>query len=502
MSNTSAKKVVKNSIIYTISGMLTKCFSFFLLPLYTAYLTTEDYGITSLSGSFVATMSFVVAFSLFSAVLRFYIDLKDDPGKLKRFYGTVVVFTLLSATVWGLLLTLLRVPVSKHLFSGVDYYPIIFLSLASLVFNVQHTIYINILKSQQRALHASVLSLTFFLVTVGLNILFVVGFQMGAVGVLIAGLLSDMLFFMIFLIDMLRTKSIQFCFDWSLLKAALAYSIPIMPHNLSTQISMLVSKILIGGTASLASLGLYSVASQFGNIADTIQGYVDSAYGPWLYERLHAKESEYKNSIRATSKMLGAVIGLFFLGISLFAQDYIVLFLDAEYSNAWKYVPLIVAVFAIKTIYYFYVEVLFYYKKASRLLFMATLSSSLVNIVLSYFLIPAWGVVGSICADAVSMVLRVGIIVAISKSYEDVGLRVWDFVKNFLIITVFISVGLIPAYLYYPSSFSWLNFGYKILITLAYVGMLLIIYGAQLRSMASGFLRKRKQRGKADLQNE
>ena len=493
MSNTSSKTVVKNSIIYTLGGILTKCFSFFLLPLYTAYLTTEDYGITSLTSSFTATMAFVVAFSLFSAVLRFYVDLKEDKQKLRRFYGSVVVFTMLSAVVWGVLLTLLRQLVSRYVFSGVDYYPVIFLCLATLVFNVQHTIYINVLKSQQRAAQASIMSVLFFLVTVGLNILFVVGFKMGAVGVLTAGLIADALFFFVFMVDMLRTKSIQFCLDWSLLKDALKYSIPIMPHNLSTQIAMLVSKVLIGGTTSLASLGLYSVASQFGNIADTIQGYVDSAYGPWLYEKLHAKEQAYKSSIRQTTKMLGAVIGLFFLGIALFAQDYIVLFLEPSYVNAWKYVPMIVLVFAVKTMYYFYVEVLFYYKKASRLLFTATLTSSLLNILLSYFMIPAWGVTGSILADAVSMIFRVGIIVVISKRFDDVGLHLWDFIRNFLVIAAFIVAGLAPSFLRYSDRFSWLNLGYKMLITCGYVAMLVFAYGKQLQPLVRKVLKRIKR---------
>lgn len=444
-------------------------------------------------------MSFVVAFSLFSAVLRFYVDLKEDPEKLKRFYGTVVVFTMLSAVTWGLLLTLVREPVSKYIFSGVDYYPVIFLCLVSVVFNVQYTIYIDILKSQQRAVYASFLSLASFLVTVGLNILFVVGFRMGAVGVLTAGLISNVLFFVVFMVDMFRTKAIRLCLDWLLLKEALKYSIPIMPHNLSTQIAMLISKVLIGGTASLASLGLYSVASQFGHIADTIQGYVDSAYGPWLYERLHTKEESYKTSIRQTTKMLGAVIGLFFLGIALFAQDYILLFLDPGYKKAWKYVPMIIMVFAIKTMYYFYVEVLFYYKKASRMLFTATLSSSLLNVVLSYFMIPIWGVEGSIVADALSMILRVGIIVVISKRFDDVGLHVWDFVENLLIIAAFTVVGLALSFLRYPDTFHWFNFGYKVLVVCGYVAMLVVIYGKQLKPLLNKLAQKFSKQGKAEL---
>lgn len=492
MSNTSAKIVVKNSIIYTIAGILTKCFSFFLLPLYTAYLTTEDYGITTLTASFISAMAFVVAMSLFSAVLRFYVDLKDNPQKLKRFYGTVVLFSLLSAFLWGVLLTLLRKPVSKYIFSGVDYFPVIFLCILSLAFNIQHTIYLNILKSQQRATYASVLSLLSFLVNVGLNILFVVGFELGAAGVLLAGLLANILFFVVFMIDMIRTRAITFCIDFPLLKEALKYSIPIMPHNLSTHIATLLSNVLIGGTASLASLGVYSIAAQFGNIADTIQSYVDSAYGPWLYEKLHAKEQAYKNSIRNTSKILSSVIGLCFLGIALFAQDYIILFLNPAYLEAWKYVPFIVFRFAIKTMYYFYVEVLFYYKKASRMLFVATLSSSLLNVGLSAFMIPLWGIIGSITADVISMVHRVSIVIVISKQFDDIGLRVWDFVKNLLIVVAFIVAGSTLSVFYFPNTFNWINFAYKILVVCVYVAVMALSYGKQIKQFLDTFNIKRK----------
>ena len=188
MSGSSAKKLVSNSIIYSITGILQKCFSLFLMPLYTVYLTTADYGITSVAGSFSTTMGFVISLSLFSAVTRFYVELKDDPKKLSRFYGTVVLFSLLSSITWGLLLTALQKPLSAYVFSGVDYYPVIFICLVKEVFNVQHTIYTSILRSQQKALKHSVMSLLYFFLTVGLNILFVVGLKLGAVGVLLASI--------------------------------------------------------------------------------------------------------------------------------------------------------------------------------------------------------------------------------------------------------------------------------------------------------------------------
>ena len=472
--STSKHKLIFNSIIYSFSGILLKCFSFFLLPLYTAYLTTEDYGITSISSSFITTAGYIVTFSLFSAVARYYVDLKDNPEKLKRFYGTIVIFIMCSNIVFFILATLGRSFLTKYIFSGIDYFPIILVTLISLAFYCQQTIYINMLQSQQRAVKSSILSIVFFLFAIILNIFFVVILKMGALGSILASLVGYILYTIYFITDMIKNDKIEFCLDINLLKEALRYSIPIIPHNLSTQISVLLSKVLIGGSVSISGVGIYSVASQFGGVADTIQSYVDRAYGPWLYEKLHYKEEGFKDSIRSISNMLASVLGVFFLGIALFAQDYIILFLDKSYVMAWKFVPFIVLVFAIKTAYYFYVEILFYYKEASRKLFISTLSSSLVNIFLTYFMVPILGIYGSILADLVAMIIRVVIVIIISKKFNNIGLYVKDFIMNFLILMAFICIGLSLSYFKYGNYFSFYNFFFKIIIVIVYVSLIIL----------------------------
>lgn len=489
--STSTKKVVINSILYSFSGILLKCFSFFLLPLYTAYLTTEDYGISTLATSFVGTMTFIVSMSLYSAIMRFFVDLKDNPNQLKRFYGTVTVFTCISGIIWLIIITVLHDVVSERIFSGVDYYPIIVVCVLGLLFTCQTTIYDDILKSQQKALKSSVLTIITFLVSLLLNIVFIVGLKMGALGLLLSTLITQVLFTIYFWADMIRHKQIEFCLDMSLLKDALKYSIPIIPHNLATKLALLISKVLIGDVVSLASVGIYGVATQFGDIADTLQSYVDKAYQPWLYETLNKRDESYKNTIRSTVKMLISVLGLLFIGIALLSQDYIVLFVNESYIDSWKYIPLIVLVFAIKTIYYFYVEVLFYHKSASRLVFIATLSSSFVNIIMSYLFIPRYGIIGSILADAIAMFIRVTIVVSISKKYENIGLRVSDFIINFLVIAIFIGLGLLPSILHDQDGFNFLYFIFKLVVIGLYIFILFIKYRNQLSMFIS--LVKRKQ---------
>ena len=485
------KKVVKNSLIYTMSGLLIKCFNFFLLPVYAAYLTTGDYGITSIATSFLNTMSYVVTFSLFSAVMRFFVDLKEDAEKLKRFYGTVTCFVFISGACFIALLSSCRSLLTRYVFSGVDFYPVVFICLITMVFNCQHLIYENILRSQQKAMKCSLLSIGYFLILLVCNILFVVVFKMGATGVVLATLIGAAAYTVFFLVDMCMHKTIRFCIDFQLLKEALKYSVPIMPHNLSPQIAELVAKSLLGGVTSLGTVGVFSIATQFGSLADTVQIYVNNAYGPWLFEKLHAKDGDYKTSIRKMVRLLCSVIGVLFVGLALFSQDYILLLMNESYAHAWHYIPFVILKFAIKTPYWFYINILLYNKKSSKTLFIATLTGSIINVVFASMMIPAWGVPGSLTADLLAMLIRVIIVVTIGRREEDIGLYMRDFLLNFLQIMVCVFGGLSLSYFVFGNTFSVWNFGFKVLVFLAYALMLCCQHRAEAATVLRKFIKKR-----------
>lgn len=467
-------KIFSDTLIYMVSGLMLKGFSFFLLPLYTAYLSPTDYGITSITSSFLATTSFLTSLSLYSAVFRFYADLKNDRLKLRRFYGTIISFVMIITAGSILIMFLLKNWIITYIFVGIDFFPTIFLVIISLFFYCQYLIYENVLKSQQRAKKYAVVTTGYFFITLLANLIFVIQFNMGATGVLIANLITYILFTLVFWVDLSIGKSIEWCFDIKILKEALNYSIPIIPHNLSTQLAMFISKIFIGDIANLGAVGLYAIASQFANIADVVQNYVNSAYGPWLYEQLNEKKDDMKHKISMISSSLVYLLGFFLLGIALFTHDFIILFLSKSYVLAWMYVPLIVWVLLIKTIYYFYVEILFYHKNASRLIFISTLSSSLVNILLSYFAIKSFGIIGSIMADFISVLIRVILVVYLAQRFDDIGLRLKDFVLNILFISLFMLVGLYFSYKNYPTTFNLHEFLYRIGVMILY--LFIIIY--------------------------
>src|SRR5699024_1906217 len=120
----SAKgRVLENSFLYTFSKLLVKATGFFLLPLYTLFLTPEDYGITNLANSFLQVGMYIIAFSLNSGIVRFYIDYKDRRDKLKRYLGTVLLFACISGALFISIGLIFNKILINWFFDGISFYP-------------------------------------------------------------------------------------------------------------------------------------------------------------------------------------------------------------------------------------------------------------------------------------------------------------------------------------------------------------------------------------------
>ena len=463
-------KVYKNSAIYTACNFLTKGLNFLLLPLYTTFLATGDYGITGIVDSFTGVMCYLAIFSVQAAVMRFYIDYKDSEAQLARYVGTLFFFSLLSTIAWSLLIAALNPILMPVLFSGINFAPTMIIALVGLAFSNVGMVYQQFLRAMENAKLSAVFSVGNVVLTALLTVIFIVPLGLGANGVLLASCIDSIVFFTVAVIHLRHEGMISFCIDWRILQSVLKYSIPLLPHNLSTSIASLVSAVLINGAGSLSAMGVYNLASKFGVVCDTLQSSVNTAYQPWLFRKLHEKDGDYKAEIASFTETLLWVFAAVFVAVGLFIQDVILLALPDSYAEAWPLVPLIIIVYSIKTIYYFYIGILFYCKEASRFIFVATLSSSCLNVALSFPLIGLLGAYGSILADGLSMLLRVSLIVWMSRKYEDVGYKIWTFVRTTLIVVAVMAIGLVFSYTCCIYEFSFLNLLWKLGVYGAFVG--------------------------------
>lgn len=457
-------RVFKGSFIYTATSMLTKVGSFFLLPLYTAFLSTEDYGTSNLVASFQGVMGYVVSLCMMHAVMRFYADTHGDRNKTASLFGTVFAFVLISGLFWIVVALLLRPLLERYVFIGIDFFPVVFVGILAFPGFSLYLIYQNALRAMEQSKKFSVLAILYFLAMVSLNIIFVVKLSLGALGIVLTTFILNSLYSVFAVIDLARQGLFAFRIDWNLLRELIAYSAPLLPHNLSMQVSVLVSSALIGRCCSLSSLGLYSLANQFGQIADTIQTSVNTAYQPWFYRKLIDRKNGYKSEIREITNQLLSIYCFVFLGLALFSKEAIFLFASDGYRQAWIYVPIIVSVFTLKTPYYFFIDVLYFRKDKARLIFIASVASSLVNVAVTFWAVPAVGVIGSMLADVIATGVLTALVVVLSINSENVGYKSGPFIA-YSVSTV-ATIGFVCGfdYIYSPSGISLWSLGIKVLV--------------------------------------
>jgi len=466
---TAKDKVIENSFLYTFSTLLVKAVSFLLLPVYTMFLAPADYGITNLAYGFLDVATYIVSFSIYSAIIRFHADYKEDTEKLKRFYGTGVTFLSLSGAVFLALGIIFRKLVISWFFQGVAFYPAVLLVLLTLTFYSLHFLHQSILQGIQQGRKLTKINLVVFAIQVGLNLLLIGFFRLGAAGVLLASFLLNLGYTVFMMYDLRRTGLITFCIDGAILRETLAYSIPLIPHNISTNIASFASRIFINNSGSLASVGLYGVASQFGMLIDTVQSSVNLAFAPWFYEMMKKEDGESISDVVSLSRFLLICYSLMYMLIGLFSQEMIMLMTSSRYIMAWTAIPILVVAFSVKSIYYFYVNVLMYYKDAARKIFIATILGSFADIMIAFALVPYYGMYGAAVSFLTAKVIVVAIVVLMSRKYKDIGYRVRDMLKTLLPSLAFMGAGLFFSYTRYLTVFSWLNLLYKFAVLSAYL---------------------------------
>lgn len=83
------QELAKNTAILTVGKICTQCISFFLLPLYTAILSTEEYGTFDLLVTYSTLLLPLVNWQLDQGLFRFMLDLRGNKKKEKSLFSTL-----------------------------------------------------------------------------------------------------------------------------------------------------------------------------------------------------------------------------------------------------------------------------------------------------------------------------------------------------------------------------------------------------------------------------
>ena len=268
----------------------------------------------------------------------------------------------------------------------VEFFPYAVIGLANTVITPLYLLFQSYLQARQEALHYSINTLSNFLVQVGLAIVLIAIFKMGALGMLLANVITALLFFLYVLIVFIPKISIGI--NKRIANEAFGYSLPLLPHQISIWSAGTIDRLFLNGYKGKAVTGVYSVGQQFGNVVGTVAYSVNQAFVPWFFQMIE----KGKEGFRKIEQMgVCAVFGYSLIAfvIALFAPEILNVMVSERFRDAWQIIPLITFAFVFHGVYFFFINILFI--KDTGWVFTVTFASMVVDVILNILLVPILG---------------------------------------------------------------------------------------------------------------
>lgn len=384
----SLKRLAKESLIYGLSGYISKSISVFLLPLYTAVLTPEDYGILDLLGTIAVISTFFILSGTDTSVGYYYFRKEYFDKRSEIIISSL--YTRLMFSVAGLVIILAGSGYISELLFGRDLQLFVIITGITILFQALHSFLFNLLRLEFRVWLYTILSSINIMVSILLTIYFVLILKQGVYGALMAYAITNGLVFIFTLVYVFRRYGFKFSGLW--VKKILSYGFPLIGTGVAIWVLNSTDRYFLAHYTSLSAVGIYAVGAKLGAIIGMASGALQMAWGPF------AMDIQYeKNAKQIYSK----VFQLFFylniiliFGISMFSIDILKVFTQPDFYAAKAVVPFLCASVFFSSGYFIVSIGINITKKLQHTIWITVLCAG-INIVMNFLLTPTFGPAGA-----------------------------------------------------------------------------------------------------------
>lgn len=393
MNETSSKSINKITFFNILSTVLLQGLSFFTAPVFSRLLGKSNYGIYSVYSTWVSIAAIVLPLQAHSA---FAIAKATFPKERQEEYQSSAVSLSLTAYLC------LSVPVLiVSLLSGVR----LFFILAVIAHGLG-TCLVAALQSkfifEYEAFRNFILSVSVSIFGILLSLLLMLNMDpsenykgriLGAsITFFAAGALS---YFYIFR----RGRCFYSREFW---RFTLPITIPTIFHLLANILLAQSDRLMIDGMIGSSDTGLYSLAVNFTAVVSAIYSALNNAWVPFYYD--YTKKNDFA-SIKEHSRNYLELFTVITCGFMLLSHEVFALFGGSDFEGGSRYIPLLAVGMFFMFLYSFPVNYEFYNKK-TKLIAAVTVTSAVTNIILNYFLIGSFGIMGAVIATVISYALQ------------------------------------------------------------------------------------------------
>lgn len=392
-NNVQYKRLFKDTALFAISDFASKIITFLLLPLYTNILLTEEYGQIDLLNNMVNLIYPLLTVAIVEAAIRFVLDKNEKPNE-------VLSTALLFITIGTALLVMIT-PLSVFFGDTFSTYWVAFV----LLYNGYslRMLFSYYCRGRKKNIVFAIQGILQTLIVVLFNILFLVVFQWGVVGYLIATIAS---YYIATLFIILAGKFfpdiLHFKLNKRLLKDMIKFSLPMIPTLISWWCINSMDKYYIIGMVGMGASGLYAVAHKIPTILQTVTQIFNKAWQISSVDIYEGENAGEKYTSIYTYFCFVCMAGC--LMINSFSELIATILFAKEYFECWLFVPTLVVSAVFSSMAGFLTQIYTSAKK-TVILFASTLVGVVVNAVLNYVFILLFGTIGAAYATVLSFIV-------------------------------------------------------------------------------------------------
>lgn len=418
---------LKNSVLFLVGSVFSKLLSFILLPLYTTYIPTEDFGVYDIATLYVSLISGVVYFEIWSAMLRYLYDF-NETGKMTVIKSSLKIFGI-----------------STFVFVGVSFLvcALAHIEYATLVIGwgivTAFSTYMCFLaRGLGKNIDFAVSGILNTAVCLGVNILLIIGFKMNYSALYLGSICGMLLQSVYLLLRVGKVKAIiKAKADKALTKQIFRYAFPLCLNTAAYWVLHSSARIIYNALCGDSASGIFSVGNKFGTIIVLATTCFTYAWQDMSFSASNESKSTELYST-ASKKYLLFLSSCLCVALPVLWIVFPVL-VKGDYVQAINYVPLFLIV-AVASGYSAFIGNIFYAIKSTKAISYSTLVSGVVTVCFAVPLIKLLNANGANLAVLIGFTLNVIIRFIILKRKIDFKIPAKEllFVGAWMMATTFI----------------------------------------------------------------
>ncbi len=428
------KKLASQTAIYGVSSLFGRFLNYLLVPLYTYYFSTEEYGVVSEFYAYAGFFSVLLLFGFETGYFRFR-D-KEQP-KRDVTYSTALLFILLLNLSFLSLIWYLNPGLSSALHYP-DHPEYVWWFSLILVLDAVAAIPFARLRAEERAFRFAGIKVLEILITVGLSLWFIVycpklraqgitlwpvQFYDPSIGVgyiFIANLIASCAKFIILIPQL---AGLRWGFDWTLFKRMLRYSGPMVVIGFAGIINEMLDRALLkyllpyDATTNMQMLGIYGACYKLSILMSLFIQAFRFAAEPFFFA--YAGNVDAKEVYAKVLNFFVIFCVFIFLLVTLYI-DFFKHFVGEAFRAGLHVVPILLFANLCLGIY---VNLSIWYKLTDKTLMGAGVSlfGALLTIALNIYWIPTYGYTGSAWATLICYATMAIVSYALGRHYYPVA---------------------------------------------------------------------------------